>query len=147
MPILSEQLTHSEEEETMHSRPLRTYSIPHAQDGEDKADILYLISFYYSLHYSRTTYRLQVYPCGTNLIPNLEDSKLAMRIGHCRIRICWVSLTRLFCLYTPEIVWPAVMLFGSGAVYLASLYSFHTVQAAYKPFSQLPSCLASFQTV
>ena len=116
-----------------------------SQDGEDKADILYLISFYYSLHCSRTTYRLQVYQCGTNLIPNLEDSKLAMRIGHCRIRVCWVLLMRLSCLYTSEIVWPAVMLFGSGAVYLTTLYSFHAIQAAYKPFSQFPSRLASFQ--
>ena len=103
MPILSEQLTHSEEEETMHSRLPENIQYP-SQDGEDKADILYLILFYYSLHYSRTTYRLQVYPCGTNLIPNLEDSKLAMSIGHCRICICWVSLVGLSCLYASEIV-------------------------------------------
>ena len=77
MPILSEQLTHSEEEETMHSGPPENMQYS-SQDGEDKADILCLILFYHSLYYSRTTYRLQVYQCGTNVIPNLEDSKLAM---------------------------------------------------------------------
>ena len=39
------------------------------------------------------------------------------------------------------------MHFGPRAVCSASLYSFHAVRAACKPFGQLPSRSASFQTV
>ena len=54
----------------------------------------------------------------------------------------WVSLASLPCLYAS-----VNMLFGPRAVCLASLYRFHAVQAACKPFSVLPSRSASFQTV
>lgn len=122
----------------MHSRLPENIQYP-SQDGEDKADILYLISFYYSLHYSRTTYRLQVYQCGTNLIPNLEDSKLAMRIGHCRIRICWVSLTRLSCILQK--------LFGQLSCCSGQELSIWQACTAFIPFRLLINHSASFQTV
>ena len=54
----------------------------------------------------------------------------------------WVSLASLPCLYAS-----VNMLFGPHAVCLASLYRFHAVRAACKPFSVLPSHSASFQTV
>ena len=50
-----------------------------------------------------------------------------------------VSLASLPCLYAS-----VNMLFGPRAVCLASLYRFHTVRAACKPFSVLPSCSARF---
>ena len=54
----------------------------------------------------------------------------------------WVSLASLPCLHAS-----VNMLFGPWAVCLASLYRFHAVRAACKPFSVLPSCSVSFQTV
>ena len=54
----------------------------------------------------------------------------------------WVSLVSLPCLYAS-----VNMLFGPWAVCLASLYRFHAVQAACKPFSVPPNRSASFQTV
>ena len=56
--------------------------------------------------------------------------------------IGWVLLASLPFLYVS-----VNMLFGPRAVCLASLYRFHAVRAACKPFSVLPSRSASFQTV
>ena len=39
------------------------------------------------------------------------------------------------------------MLLEPQTVCSASLYSFHAIQAAYKPFSQLPNHSVSFQTI
>ena len=59
-----------------------------------------------------------------------------------RAGVGWVSLASLPCLYAS-----VNMLFGPRAVCLASLYRFHAVRTACKPFSVLPSCSACFQTV
>ena len=56
-----------------------------------------------------------------------------------RAGVGWVSLANLPCLYAS-----VSMLFGPRAVCLASLYRFHAVRAACKPFSVLPSCSARF---
>ena len=55
-----------------------------------------------------------------------------------RAGVGWVSLASLPCLYAS-----VNMLFGPRAVCLASLYRFHAVRAACKPFSVLPSQLSN----
>ena len=84
-------------------------------------------------------------PAGATTNTSMDRSQYPIRAG-----VGWVSLARLPCLYLASmlqyIVWPAVMLFRLQAVCLASLYSFHPVWAACKPFSQLPNRSASFQT-
>ena len=64
------------------------------------------------------------------------------RLSLIRAGVGWVSLASLPFLYAS-----VNMLFGPRAVCLASLYRFHAVRAACKPFSVLPSRSASFQTV
>ena len=64
-----------------------------------------------------------------------------------RWRWLGLRLGRLPCLYASVHRWPAFMLFRPRAVCSASLYSFHAVRAARKPFNALPSRSASFQTV
>ena len=59
-----------------------------------------------------------------------------------RAGVGWVSLASLPCLYAS-----VNMLFEPRAVCLASLYRFHAIRAACKPFSMLPSRSASFETV
>ena len=87
------------------------------KDRKNEADIFVIDFIYCSLYYSRTTYRLQVYQCGTTVIPNLEDSKLAMNLaGHLTVESlgykCYSS-----CLHSipstaqsvGSCVWPALL--------------------------------------
>ena len=109
------------------------------------------------------SFRVLERSCKNNRGTNLEASQfffkllLALLVSHAgaptnasadlfqyliRAGVGWVSLASLPCLYAS-----VNTLFGPRAVCLASLYRFHAVRAACKPFSVLPSRSASFQTV